>query len=235
MHHGFKVDEEVEVIEGKNKGVDWVVVGGTKCYVDLEKKISGERAKAMPKNIRSRTTTAATAATNSIKQPAANANADVGGQPSLSCGQRARVTKGTYFRSVGEVIKVTAKQYTIRPYARGGGACETFRAAHSSVVAADPADPMDIDDDDNSVCDSLDIAWHNMNIGERPTLENVSSTSEDWHSVEKKCGSKIKLLKLERMRNNYLQVQYASNKKCMEVINSARGINRAVILNLDRA
>jgi hypothetical protein len=240
MHHGFRVDEEVEVIEGKNKGVDWVVVGGTKCYVDLEKKNSGERAKAMPKNIRSRTTTATTtaatttaatttAATNSIKQPAANANADVGGQPSLSCGQRARVTKGTYARSVGEVIKVTAKQYTIRPYARGGGACETFRAAHSSVVAADPADPMDIDDDDNSVCDSLDIAWHNMNIGESPTLENVSSTSEDWHSVEKKCGSKIKLLKLERMRNNYLQVQYASNKKCMEVINSARGMKRALI------
>jgi hypothetical protein len=225
-YHGFRVDEEVEVIEGKHRGVDWVVVGGTTCFVDLQKKNSGERAKAKPKNIRSRTTTEAR------KQPAANANADVGGQPSLSCGQerlscgqRARVIKGTYARSVGDVIKVTAKQYTIRPSARGAGACETFRVAHSSVVAADPADPMDTEDDDNSVCDSLDIAWHNMNIGESPTLENVSSTSDDWHSVEKKCGSQIKLLKLERLRNNYLQVQYASNKRCMEVINSARGVN----------
>ena len=221
-YHGFTVDEEVEVIEGKHQGVDWVVVGGTKCFVDLQKKNSGERAKAMPKNIRSRPTTEAT---NRIKQAPSNANADVGGQPSLSCGQRAKVIKGTYARSVGDVIKVTAKQYTIRRDLRSGGACETFRVAHSSVVAADPADPMDIDDDDNSVSDSLDSAWHNMNIGESPTLENVSSTSQDWHSVEKKCGSKIKLLKLERMRNNYLQIQYASNKKCMEVSNRARGIN----------
>ena len=53
-YHGFRIDEEVEVIEGKHQGVDWVVVGGTKCFVDLQKKNSGERAKAMPKNIRSR-------------------------------------------------------------------------------------------------------------------------------------------------------------------------------------
>jgi len=51
VSHGFEVDEEVEVMGGKNKGVDWVVVGASECFVTLQKKNSEERVRAKPHNI----------------------------------------------------------------------------------------------------------------------------------------------------------------------------------------
>jgi hypothetical protein len=53
MSHDFEVDEEVQVMGGKNKGVDWVVVGATECFVTLQKKNSEERVRVKPHNITS--------------------------------------------------------------------------------------------------------------------------------------------------------------------------------------
>jgi len=53
VSHDFEIDEEVEVMGGKNKGVDWVVVGATECFVTLQKKNSEERVRAKPHNITS--------------------------------------------------------------------------------------------------------------------------------------------------------------------------------------
>ena len=86
VSHDFEVDEEVEVMGGKNKGVDWVVVGASECFVTLQKKNSEERVRAKPHNITSTKTRRKGAGT-----PASSAEEDSSMLP-----ERAGAMQGRY-------------------------------------------------------------------------------------------------------------------------------------------
>ena len=86
VSHNFEVDEEVEVMGGKNKGVDWVVVGASECFVTLQKKNSEERVRAKPHNITSTKTRRKGAGT-----PASSAEEDSSMLP-----ERAGAMQGRY-------------------------------------------------------------------------------------------------------------------------------------------
>lgn len=199
--HGFRVGDAVKVVGGTHKGMRGSVVGATECFVKVSKEGKEGEVRVKKENVRA-AAAADAAAGPAIPTPTGPLKGGAGGPtpvpqapsqipPTLACGQKVRVTRGTYVRLTGEIIAVTAKQYKIRTSTRCTETVESFRVPHSSVeldISGSAANTSDDDDhtagndDPNSLAD----VFKNMSIVQRPTLEEVGQGSADWARVKGK-------------------------------------------------
>lgn len=216
VFHGWALEEEVEVVGGTHKGLLGRVVGATDCFVKVSRP-AGEPVRVKPKFLvpagagQAHASSSSTSSTNGESSSATKASrsstgsasagavqVDTGGpQRTLASGTRVRVVRGTYMRLTGEIMGVTAKQYTIRVDANCLGAPTSFRVAQSSVVEYDAAHDDDGDSDDASVSSSvgsLGDSIERLSLAEPPSLESLSPGSEDWLRIQGRCGLKINVV-----------------------------------------
>jgi len=176
-----------------NQGLCGSVVGATECFIKVSKP-DGEVVRTKVHNIRAAAGSAIPQVATRVAVPRAPDAHTAVQAPASKVGDRVRVVRGTYVRITGQVVSVTARQYTIKADEGCRHAPETpFRVAHSSVLpdAAGTSSNSDADCDDaasvlsNETNDrGGDLGLSGLSLGERPTLQHVSVNSDDWQRVQ---------------------------------------------------